>query len=380
MSAKNLAAAAWRAVNVPVTPRESATISAASFAVLAATLGTLAPSAAVQPHPAGALLQPAVLRTVATVLDFDKRARFAVGTADAKRFKQLNSYYVGKSAVGKVDWDHVDLAKNVELMWARKARTFKVTPATAKSVAGIVARYRATPHQTTTLPAYARTADNVVNAARSGVDWPGLCNRYRVSSDRCVRLQYLAGRIDGRMMVAYAMTELFTSRRGETNAQLMDMMLRKAGVDFLNVTPAIGDRFLSMGPYQFTSYAVRHDASGRQGANCVAEYGKYPIAGSVLGLTPRQQHAAAFYFATYNMIRMVNSLSPRQYATLAKRSPISRADLTVFMATSHHAPGKALGSVRAWLQAGGKPGELAKFQRGDNRGYAAKSRANLAAL
>jgi hypothetical protein len=286
---------------------------------------------------------------------------------------------VRKRRVGKVNWDNVDLAANIEFMWQRKAQTFAVTPATAKSVKAIVARYRASPHQTTTLAAYVKHADVLVERARSGLDYPGLCAKFHVTSDRCVRLEYMTGRINGEMLVAYGMTELLPSRNGEVNRAMLDMLLRRAGVDYLNCTPALGDKFLSMGPYQFTSYAVRHDGDGRQGANIVAEFGKVRIPGSVAQLTPDDQPVAAFYFATYNLMRMVNALTPGEYARLKKRSPVSQADLTVFMATAHHAPGRAIHAARLWLQSR-KPEALAKFQSGDNVVYAQKSNANLRAL
>jgi hypothetical protein len=391
MRKREYPAAAWRALTIPVTRREGMVIAATSGVVTLGLLSLASPQTAAQ---AGSVpgVAPVVRATVARVMPLaavevtarprlfkPKRLRFALHDADATSFKQLNSYYVGRSRVEKVDWDNVDLAKNVEYMWARKAQTFKVTPATTKSVKAIVARYRASPHQTTTLKAYIKHADTLVERARSGLDYPGLCARYHVTSDRCVRLEYMTGRINGEMLVAYGMTELMPSGNGEVNRAMLDMLLRRAGADYLNVVPALGDKFLSLGPYQFTSYAVRHDADGRQGANIVAEFGKVRIPGSVAQLTPDDQHVAAFYFATYNLMRLVNRLTPGEYAHLKQRSPVSQADLTVFMATAHHAPGRAIHAARLWLQSR-KPESLAKYQSGDNVVYAAKSKANLRAL
>jgi len=392
MRAKYYPRAAWAALTIPVTPREGLFIGLTSAAATLALASLANPGTAAQagslPAPApvarATLAKLVPLATVEVVAKLKpntrpKRLRFTAGDADAGSFKLLNSYYVGKSRVGKVDWENLDLAANIEFMWQRKAQVFAVTPATAKSVKAIVARYRASPHQTTTLAAYVKHADVLVERARSGLDYPALCAKFRVPSDRCVRLQYMTGRINGKMLVAYGMTELLPSRDGQGNARVLDMLLRRAGADYLNVVPALGDKYLSLGPYQFTSYAVRHDADGRQGANIVAEFGKVAIPGSVAQLTPDDQPVAAFYFATYNLMRMVKNLTPGEYARLKQRSPVAQADLTVFMATAHHAPGKAIRAARLWLQAR-KVQPLAAFQSGDNVMYAKKSNANLRAL
>jgi hypothetical protein len=306
-----------------------------------------------------------------------KRIRFALDEKDGVTFKSLNSYYVGKARV-EIDWNDVDLTQNLRYMWARKQKTFPVTPAVVKSVAKIIDNYEHTSHETTTLKAYVKRADFVVNDARSHLDFPGLCAKFKLDSDRCVRLQYLSGRITGRSLVAYGMTELFPSRDGETNKAMLDVMLRRAGVDYIDAIPALGDKYLSMGFYQFTSFAVRHDASGREGANVVAEFGQ-SLPGSVMQLHGDDQHRAAYYFATYNLMRMVRNLSPRQYANLKAKSPISEANLTTFMAAAHHLPGGARKAAAAWLQEGCTL-PLRDYLRGDLVVYGAKSATNLKAL
>lgn len=317
-----------------------------------------------------------------------KKIRFVTGDVDSKTFKSLNSYYVGKARV-EIDWDNVDLAQNLRFMWRRKQATFNVTPAVRKSVAAIISQYERQEHDTTDLKAFIRRVDHVVNDTRSSIDWPALCEDNHLSSDRCVRLQYLAGRITGRSIVAYGMTELFPSRDGDTNKKMLDVMLRRAGTDYLDAIPALGDKYLSMGLYQFTSFAVRHDKDGRQGANIIARYG-HSLPGSVMQLHGDDQHRAAFYFATYNLMRLVGMtvdetgarrsvLNSRQYANLKAHAPIKEIDLTIFMAASHHLPSGARRAMAAWLQEGcTRP--LKDYLRGDLPVYGAKSAANFAAL
>lgn len=389
-----------RTLQHPAATRRAETITVGSYASLgagvavagllaAAALGlpgtVLAPAQAAAPAlPAVALPSPRpkaapVINLPLAPVAARKFASFAPGSRDAAAFRQLNGYYVGKARAPRVRWSNVDLAQNVRLMWQRKAATFTVTPATVKAVDGIVARYAASPRQLTTLPQHVARVEQVVGRARAGLDYPALCAAYKLGSDRCVRLQYLSAGITGRMLTAYSMTEVMPSHSGQQNAYLMDMMLRKVGVDFLNATPALGDALLSMGPYQFTSFAVRHDSDGRQGASVVAKYGTYRLPGSVAALSPEDQHVAAFYFATFNLLRLVRNLSPQEFAVLKRKAPLGAEDLTTFMATSHHAPVLAQRAARAWL-AGGCKGRLAAHQRGRLTVYAKKSTANLRAL
>jgi hypothetical protein len=334
-----------------------------------------------------------VLPLAPVVIVKPKRITFKKDDTDGKSFQSLNSYYVGKARL-QIDWSDVDLTQNLRYMWERKVTTQPVTPAVRKSVAKIITRYEQSEHRTTTLPAFTKRVDHIVNDARSNLDFTGLCARYRLSSDRCVRLQYLSGRITGRTLIAYGMTELFPSQDGETNRKMLDMMLRRAGEDYINSIPALGDKYLSMGFYQFTSFAVRHDADGVQGASVVSMFAgrDRKIAGSVMQLSGDDQHRAAFYFAVYNLAvllmepkyddkgKLVRSgLTAKQYASLKAHSPISEADLTVFMAASHHLPGGARRATASWLQEGCKR-PLRDYLRGDLPMYGKKSMANLEAL
>lgn len=305
-----------------------------------------------------------------------KRVQFTGKDSDSKDFRSLNSYYVGKARL-QIDWTDVDLTQNLRYMWARKMNQFTVTPATRKNVDGIIARFETTPHVTTTLSKFVDGADDLVDASNNSLDFGAFCARLNMS-DRCGTVKSLADKINGRMLIAYGMTELFPSRDGDTNRRMLDMMLRRAGQDYINSIPALGDKYLSLGFYQFTSFAVRHDASGRQGASVVAEFSSKGLPGSVMLLNNDDQHRAAFFFATYNLALMVRSLNDHQYTEL-RRKGLSKEELTVFMATSHHLPGSAQRSMAAWLQDKRKH-KLPDYLRGDLRVYGAKSIANYKAL
>lgn len=311
---------------------------------------------------------------LATIIE--KKVSFSRGDVDGKDFKHLNSYYVGRTSVN-IDWDNVDLADNVKYMWQRKLRSFKVTPATNKNVDRIVARFKRSPHDTTSLPAFIDNTNRIVAISNSSLDYDALCHKLKMS-DRCGTVKALSGKIDGEMLIAYGMTELLTGQDGDTNRRMLDMLLRRAGEYYLNSIPALGDKYLSMGFYQFTSFAIRHDKDGREGASVIAEFSSERIPGSVVSLENDDQHRAAFYFAVYNIANMVRSLNNKQYNQL-RSAGMTREELTVFMAVSHHLPSPSRRAMAAWLQAGQKI-PFRSYLSGDLRTYGYKSMVNYRAI
>jgi hypothetical protein len=293
----------------------------------------------------------------------------------------LVRYYVGRSRSEELDVSSLDLDRALRLVWDRKLAISGVTPAARKAADVVVARYAASDQRRSTLPEFVATAHAEAQSSWSRLDFVGLCREFRLSSERCVTLRHATGRLGGEEIVAYGMTEMMPTKDGRVNAKMLGVTLELAGEDFLNAVPALGDPLLSFGFYQFTSHALRHDATGRHGASRVAAFAGRGLGlpGSVLTLDSLSQHRAAFYFATYNLAELLRRMSPAEYRGLKRGGPFSEEELVQFVSASHHLPAVAQRAARKWAAAG-RTKPLGGYLRGRLGEYARKSVSNLRGL
>lgn len=255
---------------------------------------------------------------------------------------------------------------------------------------------------------FIKVAEEKVERAKRSIDWASLCKKgYQLNAEKCELLKAIVGDLKGRDLVAYGMTELLSSDNGTLNARYMDVILRNAGAQFLYHVPALGDRYASLGLYQFTFFALRKDAEVTAGANVVnafvhGEGEKIP--GSVVMLSGHQHHTAAFYFAVNNLAWIISRLKSPEVATLARMNKQQPDAMVVIVACAHHHPGLTLSPVKTWLAAieearnpkpqKGKGKKAAKpavkkeapplvslfSKTADMSNYAKKSQANLVAV
>lgn len=276
------------------------------------------------------------------------------------------------------DVAEIDFAANLEYLWERKLAIKGVSPATRKSAAAMVTRYRASYPDTKGIREYVSGVHR--QSSLKSLDWSALCAKMRVAAPQCGALRVVSGRLGGRELTAYGMTELFPGFNGKFNYVLLDTLLRNAGENYLSEIPALGDTLMSKGPYQFTSHAV-YAADSRQGASYVDQFvadRRAGIPGSVAALTGGAHHRAAKMFAVYNLGRLAQRLSPSEAATLSSGA-CSTEQLTQFVATAHHMPTLAIKRAADWVGAGcRKP--LTAYLGPHLREYAAKTSANYAAL
>ncbi len=325
------------------------------------------------------------------------------GTADAfivdlrplrgMKLGNLNAWYVGVS--GKApEFSQINFVENLNDLWERKLAR-GVTPATKKSYQEVVARYQAGDRGLTTLPDFVAEADNEIKTVHAAIDYSALCanwdervrksqakEKHFLNADGCLLLKDITAQISGRDLVAYGMTELLPSRNGEVNVRLMDVLLQNAGSEYLNSLPALGDKMFSFGFYQFTSYAVRHDASGAHGASMINLYvnkSAQLTSGSVVGLKGVEHHRAAYMFAVYNIANWIRFSTPEERTELRRLFPDNMDQMAQFMAVAHHLPTPAINRARSWVKGGGtKP--LVEYLGPSLTIYANKTKENRAAL
>ncbi len=161
--------------------------------------------------------------------------------------------------------------------------------------------------------------------------------------------------IDWKSIVAYAMTELCENKKnGETNKELLDLLLRNAGVNFLSNVPAVYDWKTSYWLYQFTEYALYDRDWEKRWASVVNKVlpKEKKISWSVIDLrTWEDQTKAAYMFALYNINTAIKKLSDKQAKDLLSYKRVHREsfkdNMTQLIAMCHHMPAAWI-SLKKW--------------------------------
>ncbi len=199
-------------------------------------------------------------------------------------------------------------------------------------------------------------ADEKMARGKKFLDWRRLCKSaaYRLSDEKCKLLQSIVGDLQGKDLIAYGMTELLPSDDGELNVKYLDIVLRNAGAQFLYNVPALGDRYASLGLYQFTFFALREDDEKVEGVSVVNSFvkeGGDKLPGSVVALSGHQHHTAAFYFAVHNLASLISRLGKQEMKTLTEVHHKAQTEMVVLIACAHHAPGHTFPTAGKWLRA-----------------------------
>lgn len=260
-----------------------------------------------------------------------------------------------------------------------------------------------------TIPQLIQQADAVIADMNASLNWTGLnsvktkegprkdgkkpqeYSPFGALNDRAVSIvKDIASRLTGEMLMAYSITELMPSLTdGDENVDEYELLAKHAGTEFLSGAPALGDPYLSAGPFQFTSFAI-YDANGEQrGASMINKLlpQEKKIPGSVSKLlTMEAQFKAAHLFAVHNIALLVKDIlddkdkdrARERLVTFIKNKDHEPA-LLQYIASAHHAPGNAIPAFKAWLDVGMR-GSHSVHAKKDMPAYIKKSYVNLQAL
>ncbi len=263
-------------------------------------------------------------------------------------------------------------------LWVRKISRSNVSEATVKAAEIPIQLYLNEPKKMT-LRQFVAEANSQVLLVKGKLDWAAACKGYSLSAAECTTFKALATDVRGIDIVAYGMTEIMPSAEGDLNVKIMEILLRNAGSNYMFTIPALADQMLSLGFYQFTSYAVNSGTA--QGASKMNRFlpKEAKIPGSVIALRNGEHHRAAYLFALDNLANLSKRTNDKEFAALKVALKKKPGDIVTFMATAHHAPGLALKSMKSWLSKGAK-GSLNAHLIGRLRPYGKKSDNNLAAL
>ncbi len=263
-------------------------------------------------------------------------------------------------------------------LWTRKLDRKNVSSATIAAAEEPIKLYLDDPKRMT-LKQFVAEAETQVTLVKRAIDFGAVCKGYKLNTSECKVFTSLARDVRGVDLVAYGMTEIMPSAEGDLNVKVMEILLRNAGSNYMFTIPALYDRMLSLGFYQFTSYAINSNAGAGASKMNMFLPRTIKIPGSVIALRNGEHHRAAYLFALDNLANLSKRTNEKEFVALRKALKQKPGDIVTFMATAHHAPGLAIKSARRWLSQGAK-GSLNKYLIGRLVPYGKKSDNNLAAL
>lgn len=275
----------------------------------------------------------------------------------------------------------VSFDANMAEFWKKKVRREDVTDSTLGKAPEILERYLQSPRGFTTLSQFIGSTDRVVEKAKKSLDWERLCVRYKLHAQKCALLRQVILPFRGKDFIAYGMTELLP-QDGRFNVKYLDMLLRHAGTSYLMHFPAMHDDMLSLGFYQFTSFALRKDEEVTEGTSIVNGFvkeGGRKIPDSVAYLVGDDHHVAAVYFAVHNLAKMIYFLNDKSAKMFARRHKDFQSEMVMFVASAHHLPGAAWIATRKWIE-GGMKSAIERSYPKSIKIYALKTHENLIAL
>jgi hypothetical protein len=203
----------------------------------------------------------------------------------------------------------------------------------------------------------------------------------------------LSEKIDGTMLMAYVMTEIMPALKDHKfNVELLEFLSQNAGSLFLICLAAMGDPYLSNGPFQFTSFAVydvgAKDKRGASAINMLLPKEKR-IGGSVLKLQTINDHIkAGQLFAVYNLGAFLSGIRRNKKAPKADQliaamwqhlDTLDEDVILKYISAAHHLPGNARTALLKLVNNGFQK-DFLDFADSDIKTYAKKSAGGHAAL
>lgn len=230
--------------------------------------------------------------------------------------------------------------------------------------------------------------DRVVGDTASKLDLTRVESHFKMGVQQKAAFERLATVIDGDLLLAYSMTELMPSHNGVENVRAYEFLLKNAGRGFLERIPALGDRLISFGPYQFTSIALesglgrngKHHLHGASVIDATQETRMLPP--TVVSLHDDDHYRAAYLFALYNFVVLIKDLGEERSGQLLKHPVSLESAARDFVIAAHHRPANAVEAFKKLLQASKTQptATLERFCLPDVGMYLKKSHANEQAI
>lgn len=184
------------------------------------------------------------------------------------------------------------------------------------------------------------------------IDWTTLGEFENLTEKEIDLVRRSVEKTSAKEMLALILNELMPKQKGKLNVQLLDFLVRNAGISFINRIPS--QKFLlAIGPYALNKQAVDGKSDKPQGAsriNRVIKNEKLKIKDDVLDLRGNEFHRATFMRSIANLIDIVKSLDETETEKFSRGiSDKKDEDLSNMIAISHRDPGMAQRATKAWL-------------------------------
>jgi hypothetical protein len=316
------------------------------------------------------------------VTSFAVQKKYQTRSLAGKKLGDLFAVYTGIS--GEVPEEvYINFSRNLDAMWARKRKVAREN-LSVKLVGSELAReYRNKNAYNMTIGDYERHLNAVVVAMRKDINWEKVAVIEGLDRREVNLVRKIVGSLNGRDLVAYSLTELMPGSDGDLNVAVFDFLLRNGGRRYVESIPAMFDRKVSFGPYQFTEYAWYENKGERRGGSRLNSALVHPLPhGSVGRIRSDEHHIVALLLLVDNLSWIINRLDGKEFGVLERIWQSRHDDIVELVATAHHCPhGKhgAMGTARRWLDHGAKKSYWVSCNRKLSR-YARNTAANLAAL
>lgn len=324
-----------------------------------------------------------IVGTTKEVISESKEEVFIpTGDLADKKLGDLYSLYLGfgRKSVIIPDTLDVNFKSVLDNMWAIKDKKSTWLSIDQMIKSDQLKNYSPVTSTKMSLQDYISEADDASKEVFNEINWGKVKKLYNLSDNKTTVLKEVLSSINGKDLLAYSMTELFPAANGELNAPFMDFLLKNAGREFVELIPALGDKYLSYGLYQFTQYAIYNKNGEKRGASKFNEaLDESAIPGSVLYLKGNDHHKAAYLFSANNLANLVKSLNNTQLNMFSSCYKTNKDDLVKFIAVSHHSPSGGKKAAIRWLDNKAKT-DFTISTSGRYTAYSKKTNSNYNAL
>lgn len=317
------------------------------------------------------------------------RGTYHTGKLAGSHVSSHYAWYLGVSrTIPKklsVDWN-----ERITRLWERKYDRADIT-VVHDTGSMLVAEYKRLDPGRTTLVKYQSHASKEARRIYKSLDWDEVGRLYfrdphtkRVDQQKLALLKRISKRIDGRMLIAYMMTELLPTS-GKFGREYLDFLLRNAGSRYVESLPALHDDLTSFGPFQFTSHAVgvyyegsvlRVGGASKMGRALPRSLW---IPDSVALLRGDDHVRAAELFAIHNIANLIRQLDEQQMTLFEQGVRKNPMMLVQFIATAHNKPTVAYRAALKWIDAKKRQNYQASCPE-HSREYAQKTKTNFLVL
>lgn len=296
--------------------------------------------------------------------------------------------YLGLDSDTIPEYVEVDYFNQMLKLWYKKVNRKNTTEATKNNVGKVLQTYYEN-KETSTLKGFQKDIANSIRVIDKNLDRKKLGEHFKFTEKENEILEDLTKLISSENLLAYAMTELMPSiEDGKFNKDVFSFLLENAGKNYILSIPALHDKYLSFGPYQFTSFAVRSDEEAKGGASVINEFldFEYQIPGSVSKLVGDDHHKASYLFSIYNLARALRQGESELFDKFLKNKneKEKKEIISIYIATAHHLPANSRTAFIKWLRRdNSNVKDYINILNKNNRAlaeYAIKTSNNLSAL